>query len=111
MAKKRKNKRMRKRLWFTPAERIGLGRLTALLAPGPDAERRVMEFFTAHIRNPHTRNPTSKNCARSTLTSTARSTPLSVGPQRAGRPSPTSPLPPFRCRHPRQNRLSRLSCH
>ena len=40
----------------TPAERIGLGRLTALLAPDPDAERRVMEFFTAHIRNPHTRN-------------------------------------------------------
>ena len=40
----------------TPAERIGLGRLTALLAPDPDAERRVMEFFTAHMRNPHTRN-------------------------------------------------------
>ena len=40
----------------TPAERIGLGRLRALLAPDPDAERRVMEFFTAHIRNPHTLN-------------------------------------------------------
>ena len=34
-------------------ERIGEGWLPALLAP--DAERRVIEFFTAHIRNPHTR--------------------------------------------------------
>ena len=38
-----------------PVERIGVGRLPALLAPDPDAERRVIEFFTAHIRNPNTR--------------------------------------------------------
>ena len=56
MAKKRKNKRMRKRRWFTATERIDEGRLPALLAPDPDAERRVIEFFTAHIRNPHTLN-------------------------------------------------------
>ena len=36
--------------------RSGEGRLPALLAPDPNAARRVMEFFTAHIRNPHTRN-------------------------------------------------------
>ena len=34
-------------------ERIGEGWLPALLAP--DAERRVIEFFTAHIRNPNAR--------------------------------------------------------
>ena len=39
-----------------PVERIDEGRLQALLAPDPDAERRVIEFFTAHIRNPHTLN-------------------------------------------------------
>ena len=39
-----------------PVERIDEGRLPALLAPDPDAERRVIEFFTAHIRNPHTLN-------------------------------------------------------
>ena len=38
-----------------PAERSGTTRLPALLAPDPAAERCVMEFFTAHIRNPHTR--------------------------------------------------------
>ena len=38
-----------------PVERIGVGRLPALLAPDPNAERRVIEFFTAHIRNPNTR--------------------------------------------------------
>ena len=38
-----------------PLERIGTGRLPALLAPDPAAERRVIECFTAHIRNPHTR--------------------------------------------------------
>ena len=36
-------------------ERIGERWLSALLAPDPDAARRVIEFFTAHIRNPHTR--------------------------------------------------------
>ena len=36
-------------------ERSGTTRLPALLAPDPAAERCVMEFFTAHIRNPHTR--------------------------------------------------------
>ena len=35
-------------------ERIGEGWLPALLAPDPDAAHRVIEFFTAHIRNPHT---------------------------------------------------------
>ena len=39
-----------------PVARIGEGRLPALLTPDPAAERRVIEFFTAHIRNPHTRN-------------------------------------------------------
>ena len=34
-------------------ERIGEGWPPALLAP--EADRRVIEFFTAHIRNPHTR--------------------------------------------------------
>ena len=38
-----------------PLERIGEGQLPALLTPDPAAERRVIEFFTAHIRNPHTR--------------------------------------------------------
>ena len=38
-----------------PVERIGEGWLPALLAPDPDAARRVIEFFTAHIRNPHYR--------------------------------------------------------
>ena len=33
--------------------RIGEGWPPALLAP--EADRRVIEFFTAHIRNPHTR--------------------------------------------------------
>ena len=35
-------------------ERIGEGRLPALLAPDP-AACRVIEFFTAHIRNPRAR--------------------------------------------------------
>ena len=35
--------------------RGGEGRLPALLTPDPAAERRVIAFFTAHIRNPHTR--------------------------------------------------------
>ena len=35
--------------------RSGEGRLPALLAPDPKAARRVIEFFTAHIRNPNTR--------------------------------------------------------
>ena len=35
--------------------RIGTGQLPALFRPDPDAERRVIEFFTAHIRNPNTR--------------------------------------------------------
>ena len=43
-----------------PVQRIGEGWLPALLTPDPAAERRVIEFFTAHIRNPHTR----KACAR-----------------------------------------------
>ena len=38
-----------------PAERSGAGRGPALFAPDPRAARRVVEFFTAHIRNPHTR--------------------------------------------------------
>ena len=37
-----------------PLERIGTGQLPALLTPDPAAERRVIKFFTAHIRNPHT---------------------------------------------------------
>ena len=39
-------------------EHSGTTRLPPLLAPDPDpaADRRVIEFFTAHIRNPHTRN-------------------------------------------------------
>ena len=36
-------------------ERIGEGLISALLAPDPDAARLVIDFFTAHIRNPHTR--------------------------------------------------------
>ena len=36
-------------------ERIGEGLIPALLAPDPDAARLVIDFFTAHIRNPHTR--------------------------------------------------------
>ena len=39
-----------------PVERVGEGRLPALLTPDPAAGRRVIEFFAAHIRNPHTRN-------------------------------------------------------
>ena len=35
-------------------ERIGEGWLPALLVPDPAAERRVIEFFTARIRNTHT---------------------------------------------------------
>ena len=38
-----------------PVERSGTTRLPALLAPDPAAARRVIEFFIAHIRNPHTR--------------------------------------------------------
>ena len=38
-----------------PVARRGQGRLPALLAPDPAAERRVIEFFTAHIRNPRAR--------------------------------------------------------
>ena len=37
-------------------ERIGEGWLPALLTPDSAAGLRVIEFFTAHIRNPHTRN-------------------------------------------------------
>ena len=40
-------------------------RLPALLAPDPAAERCVMEFFTAHIRNPHTRKAYARTSARS----------------------------------------------
>ena len=36
-------------------ERFGEGWLPALLAPKPGVECCVMEFFTAHIRNPNTR--------------------------------------------------------
>ena len=46
-----------------PAERIGAGRLPALLAPDPNAERRVIEFFTAHIRNPNTRRAYARAAA------------------------------------------------
>ena len=42
-------------------EGIGEGWLPALLAP--DAERCVMEFFTAHIRNPHTRKAYTRAAA------------------------------------------------
>ena len=42
-------------------ERIGEEWLPALLAP--DAERRVIEFFTAHIRNPRTRNAYARAAA------------------------------------------------
>ena len=38
-----------------PVARTSEGRLPALYAPDPRAARRVLEFFTAHIRNPHTR--------------------------------------------------------
>ena len=44
-------------------ERIGEGRLPALLTPDPAAERRVSEFFTAHIRNPHTRKAYARAAA------------------------------------------------
>ena len=42
----------------------GTTRLPALLAPDPAAERCVMEFFTAHIRNPHTRKAYARASAR-----------------------------------------------
>ena len=38
-----------------PVEPSGPTRLPALLAHAAAAERRVIEFFTAHIRNPNTR--------------------------------------------------------
>ena len=44
--------------------RIGEGRRPALLAPTPAAERRVIEFFTAHIRNPHTRKAYARTAGR-----------------------------------------------
>ena len=43
--------------------RSGEGRLPALLTPDPAAERRVIEFFTAHIRNPHTRKAYARAAA------------------------------------------------
>ena len=46
-----------------PYRRIGAGRLPALLAPDPAAERRVIEFFTAHIRNPNTRRAYARAAA------------------------------------------------
>ena len=46
-----------------PVARIGEGRLPALLTPDPAAERRVIEFFTAHIRNPHTRKAYARAAA------------------------------------------------
>ena len=49
-----------------PLERIGEGQLPALLTPDPAAERRVIEFFTAHIRNPHTRNAYALAAGRNT---------------------------------------------
>ena len=45
-------------------ERSATTRLPALLAPDPAAERCVMEFFTAHIRNPHTRKAYARASAR-----------------------------------------------
>ena len=45
-------------------ERSGTTRLPALLAPDPAAERCVMEFFTAHIRDPHTRKAYARASAR-----------------------------------------------
>ena len=45
-------------------ERSGTTRLPALLAPDPAAERCVMEFFTAHIRKPHTRKAYARASAR-----------------------------------------------
>ena len=44
-----------------PLERIGTTRLPSQLAP--DADRRVIEFFTAHIRNPHTRKAYARTAA------------------------------------------------
>ena len=38
-----------------PVARTRAGQLPALYAPDPRAARRVLKFFTAHIRNPHTR--------------------------------------------------------
>ena len=49
-----------------PVARIGEGRLPALLTPDPAADRRVIEFFTAHIRNPHTRNAYALAAGRNT---------------------------------------------
>ena len=43
-----------------PVDRIATTRLPAPLAPDPAAERRVIEFFTTHIRNPHTRNASAQ---------------------------------------------------
>ena len=63
-------------------------RRSLLPTPPPGSASSSSSPPISGTRTPAT--PTSKNCARSRLTSTARSTPLSVGPQRAGRPSPTS---------------------
>ena len=38
-----------------PVASTGPGGLPALYAPDARAARRALEFFTAHIRNPHTR--------------------------------------------------------
>ena len=46
-----------------PAERTGAGRGPALFAPDTRAVRRVLEFFTAHIRNPHTRKAYARAAA------------------------------------------------
>ena len=46
-----------------PVERSGTGRGPALVAPDPRAGRRVLEFFTAHIRNPHTRKAYARAAA------------------------------------------------
>ena len=46
-----------------PVERIGPGRLPALLRPDPAAARCVIEFFTAHIRNPNTRKAYARTAA------------------------------------------------